>query len=56
MTLFVADSFTSVTFAGKTFLNSIEYLDEDTNEWTTFVPKIPEENQNITEALYPTSD
>jgi hypothetical protein len=26
---------------GKTFLNSIEYLDEKTNEWTTFVPKLP---------------
>ena len=25
---------------GKTFLNSIEYLDEKTNEWTTFVPKL----------------
>lgn len=24
---------------GKTFLNTIEYLDEKTNEWTTFVPK-----------------
>lgn len=28
-------------FVGKTFLNSIEYLDEKTNEWTTFVPKLP---------------
>jgi len=28
-------------FLGKTFLNSIEYLDEKTNEWTTFVPKLP---------------
>lgn len=27
-------------FVGKTFLNSIEYLDEKTNEWTTFVPKL----------------
>lgn len=26
-------------FSGKTFLNTIEYLDENTNEWTTFVPK-----------------
>lgn len=25
--------------SGKTFLNTIEYLDENTNEWTTFVPK-----------------
>lgn len=24
-------------FSGKTFLNTIEYLDKDTNEWTTFV-------------------
>lgn len=24
---------------GKTFLNTIEYLDEKTDEWTTFVPK-----------------
>jgi hypothetical protein len=31
----------SVLFVGKTFLNSIEYLDEKTNEWTTFVPKLP---------------
>jgi hypothetical protein len=29
-----------VLFVGKTFLNSIEYLDEKTNEWTTFVPKL----------------
>lgn len=25
--------------AGKAFLNSIEYLDEKTDEWTTFMPK-----------------
>jgi len=31
-------------FVGKTFLNSIEYLDEKTNEWTTFVPKLPARN------------
>jgi hypothetical protein len=31
-------------FAGKTFLNSIEYLDEKTNEWTTFVPKLVAED------------
>jgi hypothetical protein len=31
-------------FAGKTFLNSIEYLDEKTNEWTTFVPKLEAED------------
>lgn len=24
-------------FSGKCFLNTIEYLDENTNEWTTFV-------------------
>jgi hypothetical protein len=28
-------------FVGKNFLNSIEYLDEKTNEWTTFIPKLP---------------
>lgn len=38
-------------FPGKTFLNSIEYLDEKTNEWTTFVPK--GEMQNIAEAFHP---
>lgn len=26
-------------FLGKTFLNTIEYLDLKTNEWTTFIPK-----------------
>lgn len=26
-------------FDGKSFLNSIEYLDEKSNEWTAFVPK-----------------
>lgn len=26
-------------FSGKNFLNSIEYLDANSNEWTTFVPK-----------------
>lgn len=26
-------------FSGKNFLNSIEYLDIHTNEWTTFIPK-----------------
>jgi hypothetical protein len=31
-------------FVGKTFLNSIEYLDEKTNEWTTFVPKLPSQS------------
>ncbi|KAL0270414.1 UNVERIFIED_CONTAM: hypothetical protein PYX00_007832 [Menopon gallinae] len=40
-------------FSGKTFLNSIEYLDESTNEWTTFVPKLAEDSQQITNALYP---
>jgi hypothetical protein len=38
-------------FPGKTFLNSIEYLDEKTNEWTTFVPKV--EMQGIAEAFHP---
>ncbi|PSN40122.1 hypothetical protein C0J52_19381 [Blattella germanica] len=33
-------------FSGKTFLNSIEYLDEKTNEWTTFVPKYHSEDGN----------
>lgn len=28
-----------INLAGKTFLNTIEYLDLKTNEWTTFVPK-----------------
>lgn len=26
-------------FAGKNFLNSTEYLDPETNEWTNFTPK-----------------
>merc|ERR1719427_1050403 len=26
-------------FSGKIFLNTIEYLDPDTMEWTTFTPK-----------------
>jgi hypothetical protein len=38
-------------FPGKTFLNSIEYLDEKTNEWTTFVPKGV--MQDIAEAFHP---
>lgn len=38
-------------FPGKTFLNSIEYLDEKTNEWTTFVPKGV--MQEIAEAFHP---
>jgi len=29
----------TLCIAGKTFLNSIEYLDEFTGEWTTFIPK-----------------
>lgn len=29
--------------SGKTFLNSIEYLDEKTDEWTTFSPSNNEE-------------
>lgn len=28
-----------ILFEGKAFLNSIEYLDEKTDEWTTFMPK-----------------
>jgi hypothetical protein len=39
------------SFSGKTFLNSIEYLDEKTNEWTTFVPKLM--MQDSTEAFHP---
>lgn len=27
-------------FVGKSFLNTIEYLDQNSNEWTTFIPKI----------------
>ena len=37
-------------FAGKTFLNSIEYLDEKTNEWTTFVPKLLSQSGSETQA------
>lgn len=29
----------TVLISGKSFLNTIEYLDGKTNEWTTFVPK-----------------
>jgi hypothetical protein len=39
------------SFPGKTFLNSIEYLDEKTNEWTTFVPKLV--MQDSAEAFHP---
>lgn len=28
-------------FLGKNFLNTIEYLDDKANEWTTFIPKGP---------------
>lgn len=28
-----------IIFTGKTFLNTFEYLDLKTNEWTTFIPK-----------------
>jgi hypothetical protein len=38
-------------FPGKTFLNSIEYLDEKTSEWTTFVPKLV--MQGSAEAFHP---
>ncbi|KAK7028241.1 hypothetical protein SK128_004373 [Halocaridina rubra] len=33
-------------FSGKNFLNSVEYLDPDTDEWTNFTPK-PELVKNI---------
>lgn len=40
-----------VFITGKTFLNSIEYLDEKTDEWTTFSPKNRqvevEQNHNV---------
>ncbi|KAF4522492.1 hypothetical protein B566_EDAN002577 [Ephemera danica] len=39
----------------KTFLNSIEYLDEYTNEWTTFVPKHAEEGSEDGEIRDPES-
>lgn len=35
MTKFVAFS-----LQGKTFLNTIEYLDANSKEWTTFIPKL----------------
>lgn len=35
-------------FLGKIFLNSVEYLDEDTNEWTTFVPKLDGMSGSVT--------
>lgn len=34
-------------FSGKTFLNTIEYLDPETNEWTTFVPQQEIDLNNI---------
>lgn len=38
-------------FSGKTFLNTIEYLDPETNEWTTFVPQQEIDLTNIAESL-----
>lgn len=31
-------------YIGKSFLNTIEYLDLTTNEWTTFIPNRCNEN------------
>lgn len=31
---------TFFTSTGKTFLNTIEYLDANSKEWTTFIPKL----------------
>lgn len=30
-------------FSGKNFLNTIEYLDINSNEWTTFIPKMKDD-------------
>lgn len=38
-------------FSGKTFLNTIEYLDPATNEWTMFVPQQDIDLANIEESL-----
>lgn len=38
-------------FSGKTFLNTIEYLDPETNEWTTFVSQQEIDLNNIAESL-----
>lgn len=38
-------------FSGKTFLNTIEYLDAETNEWTTFVPQQDIDLANIEQSL-----
>lgn len=38
-------------FSGKTFLNTIEYLDPETNEWTTFVPQQDIDLANIEQSL-----
>lgn len=38
-------------FSGKTFLNTIEYLDPETNEWTTFVSQQEIDLTNIAESL-----
>lgn len=38
-------------FSGKTFLNTIEYLDPETNEWTTFVSQQEIDLANIEQSL-----
>lgn len=38
-------------FSGKTFLNTIEYLDPATNEWTMFVPQQDIDLANIEQSL-----
>lgn len=38
-------------FSGKTFLNTIEYLDPETNEWTTFVSQQEIDLTNIEQSL-----
>lgn len=38
-------------FSGKTFLNTVEYLDPETNEWTTFVSQQEIDLTNIAESL-----
>jgi len=43
-------------FVGKNFLNSIEYLDEKTNEWTTFVPKLPAQSGAESPQLDPSQE
>ena len=37
-------------FSGKTFLNTVEFLDPVTEEWTTYLAVEPKDSQDVSEA------